>query len=223
MTLNENLIGIKIEIDLLDDKKILTSQFELIEDEENIVISAPLTEGNVFPLQKNSLFIGYFLMKSNTYTMDLFSFRGRVTGRFRSKNLVSLRVKILGKIEKVQRRLFFRIETTLEVRYNINIGEKEDNQKDWKETLTRNISGGGICMLVEERLDLGAPVECIIRLKDGSIPFKGIITRMDKYDIKSRFTYEAGVKITDIGESERENIVQYVFTEQRRMRQKGII
>ena len=43
------------------------------------------------------------------------------------------------------------------------------------------------------------------------------------YEKQEIFNYEYGITFTEIKDSNREDIIRFIFREQRRMRQKGLI
>jgi c-di-GMP-binding flagellar brake protein YcgR len=91
-------------------------------------------------------------------------------------------------------------------------------------TVSVNISGGGICLRIEEKIDIGRLVECVVDTDaDRKISFIGKVVRCEKSEIESKYRYEAGIDYTRIEDKEREAVVRFIFEEQRKLRKKGLI
>lgn len=230
MELSRLETGTKLELELLDDageriEPVLVSEFEWYEDNNEAIIAAPIHGGNIYPLHIGARLFAYFL-KSRGKEINLYRFEAVVKGREKHDNLHFIKVEMIGDIEKVQRRRFFRLECSLPVKYRLRVSPENDknNKAPFLETIACNLSGGGIGLLLEEKLEAGSYIECRIFNDIGTeISFIGQIIRCVKNEIESKFKYRAGIAFVKIDYKDREAIVRYIFKQQRKLLKKGLI
>lgn len=228
MTLKDLYIGLKLELEVPDDygeHNKMVSNLEVIESKRDALISIPMSEGLFHPLPRGTRFEAYFILKLDVYRVELYSFRGMVTGKVKEDNVLLLRIHADGVIKKVQRREFYRAQCSLDIMYYILDDFKGDvnEEPEFVKTITRNLSGGGVCMLLKDKIPVWSMIECILCLEERKIRFKGKVVRTGMRESEGIFDYEAGISFEDIDDSDREEIVKFVFREQRRMRRKGLI
>jgi c-di-GMP-binding flagellar brake protein YcgR len=230
MKIDELQVGTKLELEPLnaDGKKwesTFVSEFEWAEGENAAMIAAPINEGVVFPIHAGTYMNIYFI-KRDEGGINFYRFRAVVTGRGVSGNLALLKVEVVDDIEKVQRRSYYRLDCSLSVLFrrvsSLNPVHSEDIP--FKKTLASNLSGGGIRLLLEEKIEAGKLIECEISTgEEKTIRFYGKVVRCDKRGAEGVFKYEAGIAYIKINEKDREAIVKFIFDEQRKLRKKGLI
>jgi c-di-GMP-binding flagellar brake protein YcgR len=98
---------------------------------------------------------------------------------------------------------------------------------DWKRTLvtsepgqefsdkTKNISAGGLCLVVYEKLDIGEilEIEMVLPSKE-TIRAEGKVVWISEYEIEGEeeeTIYDIGVQFVKISDKEREEISKFVF------------
>ena len=230
MKLSEIEIGTKLEMELFNDdgtrfETILASEMEWSVDAYEAIIAAPIFEGNVFPIQIGTMMYLFFL-NSNEAAKNYYKFSAVVKGRELAENLHLLRVELQSEIEKVQRRKYFRLDCSVQVKYRQVYSFLAADNADipYKKMIANNISGGGISLMMEDMIDADSFVECeIFTDQNRKVRFFGQVVRCEKSDRKGKFKYEAAIVFININENDREVIVQYIFSEQRRLRKKGLI
>lgn len=230
MELSDIVIGTKLELEVEgntadDDRHVFTSQFEWLEEDNKAVIAAPIYEGNIIPLETGTLADIYFL-NNRRKLIDLYSFRAVIRGRSMMDNLHILLIEKLGEIKKIQRRSYYRLDVLLEVRYRVvsHFDKEYDVGLPYKRTLATDLSGGGISLILEEKLERGSLIECEINnAQTEKISFTGKIARCERIVRDSRYKYLAGVEFTDISDNSRERVIRYIFSEQRKLIKKGMI
>jgi c-di-GMP-binding flagellar brake protein YcgR len=218
--------GIKLELEVFDSLNekvtpLFASQFEQALDEETAIIAAPIFEGVIFPIHRGWLMNIFFLESG-----DFYRFKAKVISRLRKGNLSFLKIKILSGIERVQRREFFRYECILPVKYRVveDLINSDDKTKIPKDAVTKNISGGGVCIRLDEELDINKLIKCDLSLsKTKKIRFYGKVVRKNKLDDNTTFKFEAGVLFEKIEYSDKEAIVRFIFEEQRKLIKKGMV
>ncbi|HEX2944694.1 MAG TPA: PilZ domain-containing protein [Clostridia bacterium] len=230
MELSELEMGSKLELELFDNNgvrtgKTLISEYEWLEDGNRIAIAAPISERRIVPVPAGSSMNIYFIKQDGSIA-SLFKFRAIVKARYDADKLKILLVEKQGEIVGVQRRNHFRLDTLLEVGYR-TVGTVKGGYpgvKQFKKALSVNLSGGGICLLLDDELDKGDLIECNMTFdRERNIRFFGKIVRFDEADREGRYRYKAGVAYIEIAENDREAVVRYIFQEQRKLLRKGLV
>jgi len=219
--------GTKLNIEVYDDNqkidKPLVSQFEYSEGDRYVVFQTPMYKGNYYHLRINTLLNVIFFYKDKVY-----AFRGKVSERFSTNELHFVKVEVLSEIINIQRRRDYRLSCILEIKYRVvelDGLKLKPVKEEFTSTRTVDISGGGVCIVLNEELPVNTYVECIVDLKKNtSISFIGKIVRIEKNEDENvYYKYKAGLSYQIINNNDRENIVKFIFKEQRKLRRKGII
>lgn len=203
------LIEIEINIDKgnLEQKEVFASRIEDMR-RDAIIVAAPYKKGTVVPVpvgEEVQIRIG----KDGTYYL----FHTKVTGRIAGHQPV-LQLSLPLKITKIQMRNWVRVDTNLPVLYRLAGTENE-----FIEANAIDISGGGICMLSNDRIEKDTLLEVEITFPDKFVlKTNGIVTRcLDENKI-----IRVGVCFQEINERNQERIVGYVFKKQREHIKKGV-
>lgn len=117
---------------------------------------------------------------------------------------------MFGKKTAIQeRRRFVRLDASVEIFYSL-----EANQ-DAVSCLSKNISAGGICLIVYEPLNAGDTLSLRIYLPDDK-PFvvaRGKVAWIKTFKIAGeKERYDAGLEFTEINQGDRKRIDNYVFS-----------
>lgn len=207
-------INQNIQVALLDDQENwYISSIQDLTDYE-LRISIP-TKGTTPLVLKN----GDFLKISFVTESSRYEFETRVIG-WRYDNIPMYALTLPKDFKRVQLRKFVRIPTVLEVLY----AEVPDEGKhfDFFKTTSLDLSGGGVRLLLNKDLPVGARLllKITIPLKSGpeclEIIGKVVRSRLDE-NLK---LYHTAIQFTEIGRSQQDLIVRYIFTkmsEQRRL------
>lgn len=230
MNVSELEIGTKLELEVFREdgtkaEPLLVSEFEWFAGSSEAVIATPIFEGSVIPLHSGTLLNVYFI-KRRENDIQLYKFESRVVGRETSDNLHLLRIEISGGIEKVQRRNYYRLNCSLQAQYRIvdYLNDMYNENIPFKKTITNNISGGGVSLMLEDRIEVGKLIECeVFTGQEKKVRFFGKVIRYDRTELDGRFRYEAGVAYIRIQDNDREAVVRFIFDEQRKLRKKGLI
>lgn len=215
-------LGTKLELELLDTngKRIaptLISQFEAVLPDDSMEILSPILEGRIFPVHR-----GTHLDVIYEKNGDLFKFASEAIGRRLEGNIHLLRIKPLSEEEQVQRRYFFRFDCVRDIEYRMFADRQTpaEERGDFKSGITKDISGGGICLCADFKPELGWYVESMLRL-NRDIPFIGRVVRVINVHERGKFNYEVGIEFVEITNMNRERIISYIFDEQRKLLKKG--
>lgn len=217
MNLLEDLkIGEKLEIEPIRSKRntaanhIITSQL-VDKKDQNLYISSPIKKGISYPLfQGQQINIIFYRDEKGIY-----SFLGEVVQKLNIRFPIYI-IKPLSFREKIQRRFYYRLQVLTKVAIR---RLKEDS---WLEGLTKDLSGGGLKLIVNQAFKIGEKVECIIILdKNQEVNVVGEIVRSVRDIVTNE--YEVGIRYVDISEKTRNDIIAFIFKKQRELRQKGLI
>ena len=216
-------LGTKLELDLFDEDgnkipAVFISQFGGYDIDKNMMeIYAPIFQGNIYPVTPKMQMDVIFSKGKHT-----FLFTAEAIERVYEGNIALLYIKPVSAIEKVERRFFFRMEFQLEIQYRAFKLLLPDNEMrgDFIKSITRDISGGGVCLICEESLEKGTYVEAFLNL-DKRVRFVGVVVRSLEEKNKGVITYETGIKFVRIENKDREQIISYVFKTQRERLKKG--
>ncbi len=128
-----------------------------------------------------------------------------------------------------ERRQFVRLDTRLPVTYRILPERRRSPQDDQaaqtpqpqrsdpRASVTKDLSGGGICLFVTEELPLGTLLGVELQLPDQAqaISFTGEIAWCEKYSTigKTRRdeSIEAGVRVVQTRQEDQQAIMRYVI------------
>lgn len=221
MNYKELNIGLKLEIHLFDKDGVkinptFVSELEWVEKEDLLLIAAPIYEGRLFPVR-----IGVDIRVSFIKNDGFYEFSAKVIGRENKGNLALLKIQTLSQIQKIQRREFFRFDINIPVNYRVIESINTKSKDEYIETITRDLSGGGLCMRLKEPIKVDKYLECELFITT-KVQFIGRVVRLTEYDtMQGPYKYEIGVYFERIDDAMREKIISYIFQEQRRLLKKG--
>jgi c-di-GMP-binding flagellar brake protein YcgR len=214
-------IGTKIELELFDRngdvvKPILVSQYETFDEKANLIeIHVPFLEGKIYSIHPGTLMNIIFSKDNDTYM-----FKAQAVSREMQGPIAIQIVRPVSAIERIERRSFFRMDCRLNINYRIIKVPKDDDADNFTEAVTRDISGGGVCIIADSMIDKGTMIEGYIQLKR-DIRFIGTVVRTVKVREEGRFVYDIGVEFKEIENWDREHIISYVFETQRERLKRG--
>lgn len=210
--------------------KIYQSSVYEIQSEDVIEITMPMEKTKLLLLPID----GEFEMVFYTAT-GLFQCLGRVVDRYKSNNVYILLMELTSNLRKYQRREFYRLRCALEMRAR-SLQEEEvqtiENRQPFalmknlpmKESVIVDISGGGLRFLSSHQYEPGSLIYCCYHLMSAG--------EHKKYEVISRVissieldnrpgTFEHRVQFYDMDPAVREEIIKYIFEEERKSRQKS--
>ncbi len=209
-----------------------SSLFDNINEKE-IEIAMPTENGRMVLFQIGLRCKLLFYTQKGMYTCY-----GTVQKRYKKENFFILAILLTSDPIKFQRREFFRIEQTLDIKYfkvSEDIVEKDSTEaifaeihkpeylETMKNAVTMDLSGGGIRFAGDEILPVNSYSLVIMRLCNEKIDqtFYLIVQVVDSFRsqknpdkviVRGRFLFK------DL--KDRETIVRYIFEEERKIRRK---
>lgn len=181
--------------------------------DSNIKITSPFIRGELVPLRRGQSINVYFTREDAAYM-----FTTTVIDReIEPVPLISL--KPPAKVNRIQRREYFRIDVQRNLSYCI-LNSDLEAVSGYKETTTIDLSGGGLKMVVDEDLKEETLIELYLdlpELEDKPIVGK-VINIYGDGDTRS-----VGIEFIAINNYYREKIISWLFDYQRKLRQKGLL
>jgi c-di-GMP-binding flagellar brake protein YcgR len=116
-------------------------------------------------------------------------------------------------VDMAEKRKFMRLDINVAVGWSKVAGSSQDaaDSRD----MTKNISGGGICLIVNEKVGPGDRISLNIELPTSKIiRAEGRVVWTKDFSIVGRENekkYDAGIEFTNISEEDREEIKKFVF------------
>ncbi|NLY76976.1 MAG: hypothetical protein GX080_02670 [Tissierellia bacterium] len=213
-------IGDKIEllrVDSLNDETRYPSQVLDIIDEDTLVISGPIYKSYLVNLRKSEVIRVICIVKDK----GRYSFDAEILN-VEHENVYKIEIRRISEIVKHQMRNYFRLDVTLPIIKYFTITEDE-NQRTLKENCrSKDLSGGGMRLYSNYEHNVGDIVSCEFKVDEHILELKAKVVRVEKIDT-FEFNFGLGLEFIDIGERDRDKIIQYLFSVQRELREKGMI
>ncbi|MGN0431630.1 MAG: flagellar brake protein [Lachnospiraceae bacterium] len=233
--------GCKIELQAVnkvngtteEKQKVYRSQVHDIISEDRMEITMPMEQTKLILLPVDGEYDAVFYGNSNLYQCFL-----RIIDRYKSNNVYILVVEMTSNLRKYQRREYYRFSCALEMCARPLVEEevKAIEQKEaylltpglpLKRSVIVDISGGGLRFMSNQRYEPESLIYCTYHLLiDGKNRECEIIGKiLSVKEVESRKgTFEHRVQYVNLGVNEREEIIKYIFEEERksRRREKGL-
>ncbi|WP_085834202.1 flagellar brake protein [Clostridium merdae] len=193
-------------------KRSYMSYIDTIVDEQTLLIYTPIFKGQVIRLTTFEDYEFIFYAQTGLYRTD-----GKVLANYVENNVAIVKIQI-GKLESIQRREFYRVNTTFDFTYTRPmLGADANGVLPVHFATGENISGGGLCFLSPTLLSEEEPIDCTLPLKDHMIAVEAIVLHAGspdesrelygQYEYRSRFFFR--------DKRDQEAVMQYVFEKQR--------
>lgn len=211
------------------DKKVYVSQvFEII-DEYRLKIGVPIIGGKILLVPQNvKIDVCFYTSKG------LYQGRAIVVDRFKEGNLYVMVIEMLTELQKYQRRQYFRLNCTMDIMFRKFTEEelaaymhtgKVDTQVSenglYNNAIALDISGGGIRFITSVELEREQMifVNLQIAYEDEKKKYSLVGKVLESYPAKNkRDFYESRVEYCNMSGAVREQIIKYIFEQERKMR-----
>lgn len=210
------------------NKKVYFSKVFDILSEDRLEITMPMEKTKLILLPVDAEYDMYFYAKSG-----LFQCFARIIDRYKSNNVYILVLEITSNLRKFQRREYYRFSCALEMDTR-TLQEEEMEAVEKKgdflvpglplqRSVIVDISGGGIRFVADRLYEAGSLVYCKYQLiVNGNIKEYNLVGKiLSNKELESRpGDYEHRLQYVSITEAEREEIIKYIFEEERKYRQR---
>lgn len=218
---NNIKIGDRLEITLLKDRKIgkvHVSQVEEIMPNNNLLVHMPISYGQLVKLSTKERYGMLFFTDKG-----MINFEAEIIGFKKETEFSYMIVHISSEGERMQRREFFRFASLLPVKFAVINDENAEEAKISEETLydgiVKDLGGGGIRFVTNESFDEKIKVKCVLMLGDNCLITVGKVLHKQCFP-KANYKYQYRIEFVGISPPEQEEIIQYIFNEQRKIIQR---
>jgi c-di-GMP-binding flagellar brake protein YcgR len=210
-------------------KHIYMSKVMDVISDDRIEILMPFEHGRIVLLPVDAEYSLCFYS-----TKGLYSCFAKIVDRYRSDNMYILVLDLTSELSKLQRREYYRFSCALELRSRLCTKEEleafERNRKylvdaenDLQRSVVVDISGGGLRFVANFRYEEGSTIYCSYHLP-GNVNNKNyemICTVLKVQELESRpGLFEHRIQYAYIDETSREDIIHFIFEEERKIRKK---
>ena len=229
--------GQKIEMksvkrSLVDKEEKETTHTSIVFDvlsEDRIEVQMPIEQTTLILLPVDGEYELYFYTDNGLYEC-----RGRVIDRYKSNNVYILLFELETNLRKYQRREYYRYSCALDMDTR-NLCEEEVASADkkanvrlvpglpLKRSIIVNISGGGLRFVANYKYDKDSYILCKYHLlrKGEEKDYEIVCKILDVKEIETRpGEYEHRVQYMNLDVQDREEIIQFIFDEERRIRRR---
>lgn len=218
MSFENNMIGKKIIIKK-DSKKRderYTSQILDIIDDNTYIISGPIKKKNIVAFHVDeTIEISYVVEDKGR-----FYFKAKIMERV-FEDIYTLKVFRITAINKLQERNFYRLNISLDIIKSCYKKTQLGIKTIDEECKSVDLSGGGIQLRCNYLHSIGDSVNVLLTIDNFKIALDGEVVRINSNDTYG-YKYLIGIKFINITSKDRDEIVRYIFDEQRRLRKKRI-
>ena len=203
--------------------KTYLSKINQMLDEDQIEILMPIEQSRMVLLPRNAM--GTLVI----YTSNgLFQCEVKVADRYKKDNIYLQVLELISGIKKYQRREYYRYSCTVPV-FSRCLTEEEQRTMVWDENQkgiegsTLDIGGGGVRYLVSEQMTSGEMVICYLELeiKNTVKEIQALGKILSVRPVKDSNLFEVRVQFEKISNAAREQIIQYIFEDERKRRKKS--
>lgn len=214
-------IGEKVSV--LVDKQEYFSKILRIGTEGEIIMYIPSNNGVNLRLVDDKEYILVFYLKEGLYKATVV-----LSDVYTEEGIDVVELELVSELERYQRREYYRIDYYCDIEYRIleiidDNGEMIRHSGDWNKAKLSNISGGGMKFTSKDGITTAKRVFLKFALGEGlNRNLYNCLANVVLISKKDNGTplYEYRVSFSDIEESARENIIKFVFEEERRNRRK---
>lgn len=224
---------------------VYVSQLLDILDQRQLKLAMPSEKGRIIPLDLGDTYSLIFYTGKGLYRCQC-----EIADRYRDENLYYVIVKQKTDLERYQRREYYRLNCIMDA-FARRISKEEeiclkklkekdfdDDEeywkcmakldgmvKDWREITITDVSGGGSRFNSSTEWEQGENIYMKIsfRSRNRSYEYELMSRVVESISVERKpFGYETRIEFQGISNKERENIIQFIFEEQRKMRQLEI-
>jgi len=228
---------------VFSEPDVYVSQFLQWSDNNVASIAIPTFKGHLVPLRVDDVYDLQFVTRGGLYRC-----RGQIIKRSKNGgNIATADVKFISALEKFQRRQFYRMNCIISMNYSVlndvqkelykekkrclsleqklQIEKKLENQEmEFQKAIVLDISGGGMRFnspVQQEAGDVCLLQPALPEAVRKRIPFLfGRIISSRRIPNRDPITFDNRVEFVEISSSEQEQIITYIFKEERDKRKR---
>ena len=226
---------------VIKPSKTYASQIMDINDEKTISIAMPYRNGLMYVLEKEVKYNLHFYTSRGLYQSYCL-----LEGIYRENNAIIAQVKLITQLDKIQRRQYFRLECIHEIEYRVisqeemvmedrlaadkflNQQEKSEVRKRlgqldraWLKGSITDLSGGGAKFNSDYPLMAGDRIRIKLDFIAGGemkkLTLGALVIASGRHENRSD-KYEHRTEFYDIAKADREELIKYIFEQERKRR-----
>ncbi|SFB66885.1 flagellar brake protein [Butyrivibrio sp. YAB3001] len=210
-------------------RQIYMSKVMDITSDDRIEVLMPYEKGRLVLLPVDGEYNLCFYSNKGLY--QCFS---RIVDRYRSDNIYILVLDLTSELQKLQRREYYRFSCALELKsrqsskeeleaYEMNRKYLVDSDVSLQRSVVVDISGGGLRFVANFKYDEGSLIYCSYRLPGNANDkeYEMICNVLKVNELETRpGLFEHRIQYNYIDENSREDIIHFIFEEERKIRKK---
>lgn len=182
----------------------------------HMIIAMPMQKGYPVFFEKGRTFYGKVFSDTGIY-----SFKSTYADRKMSPLPIWI-VTTPFDMEKMQQRSFVRFDVALPIVITYPIESGEEDQVKTLRLSTKDLSGGGLQAISEERIKISTKVKMTLDIPDfGVFELDGQVVRVHQ-PLEDRKLYWISIKFLGIPNNIRDKIIRFIVRRQLEQRQKGL-
>lgn len=230
--------GDPLELSIMKDnevKKFKSNVYRVLSEEE-LLLSAPLEKGALYPIRSGE----NILVAFNKDNSGIYDFYADVIARKKAGHLSAIIIRKTSDLRKTQRRHYFRFSYVGAFEILDSVEEKEglehlkEKYKDNKDIIVdeeeekyitmdgRDISGGGFRAVSRKNFEAGQIVDGRVDLDGKLLKFKAKIIRSTLIDGPYP-KYDVAFQFFEIDDRVRAEIISFIFKRERKTRNKEMV
>lgn len=123
----------------------------------------------------------------------------------------------------IQRRGFYRLDTFLPISFTFADPRERIVLDYTQQGVVCNLSGGGLAMIYAHHVAVGSTLGMLLTLDDHRVALWGRVMRCDSMSSPRMTRYLLGVQFLNISVRDQDLVIKFIFKEQLRQRQKGLL
>lgn len=213
-----------------NEHKLHQSEVYDLLSEDRLEITMPIEQGKLVLMEVDAEYTMIFYTQNGLYQCD-----GRVIDRYKSENVYLLLIELTGKLSKHQRRDYYRYNCALDLGVRLLTEEEIEASAEGdllmyipnlelSQGMIVDISGGGLRFTSKGKFEKESLIYCTYVLS--------VQGKAKRYEVSAKILhvkelenhsgiYEYRVKFDKIEMAEREEIIRYIFEEERKERRKA--
>ncbi len=210
-------------------KHIYMSKIMDVTSDDRIEILMPFEKGKIVLLPVDGEYSLCFYSNKGLYQCF-----AKIVDRYRSDNMYILVMDLTSELSKLQRREYYRFSCALELHSRLLTKEELEAYEEKKDTVIDDtqpyqksvvvdISGGGLRFVANFRYEEGSAILCSYKLPSEVNPteYTMVSNVLKVKEIESRpGLFEHRIQYIFIEENDREDIIHFIFEEERKIRKK---
>ena len=218
---------VKLNSDASLSKTYSSKVYDIL-SEERLEILMPFEQSKLVLLPVDTEYELFFYGENGLYECV-----ARIVDRYKSNNVYILVMELTTNLRKYQRREFYRFTCAMDMENRV-LAEEEikaaENHKNYivpgiafKKSILVDISGGGLRFVTDHKYEKDSLVFCKFSLwqKNGKKTYEIVGRVLDVRKVEKRpGNYEHRIQYMNIPKEVREEIIRYIFEEERKNQKK---